>query len=123
MLDKAIKAVIESGRQELERLLARTAATAREAGEQVERAKADINGLAKMAEDVSAKALERFQGILTTEFVVYDSPSSENPSLVLQVGHGGHHLLRGMLGADKIEHGKYRALVLIERIGPLEEGR
>lgn len=123
MIEKAIKGVVEAGLNELERLRTQAADLAKEADRTLARARADIAALLKSAEDVNVKTLERFQGLLTTEFAVYKRENRANPFFVLQVDHGGYHQFRGVVGPQLLEPGKYRALLLIERAGPLEEGR
>ena len=69
------------------------------------------------------RTLERFQGLLTTEFPVYSREGGRNPAFILQVDHCGSHEFRGVVGPQLLEAGTYRALLLLERVGPLEEGR
>lgn len=123
MIEKAIKGIVDAGRAELTRLQEDVQGVGKRAAAEVARALAEIDGLIKLAEDVNVKTLERFQGLLTTEFPVYRFENGANPFFVLQVDHGGHHALRGVVGPGLLEPGKYRALLLIERVGPLEDGR
>jgi hypothetical protein len=120
MIEKAIKGIVDKWTEELLRLEVQVGDVGRHAATAVARAKDDIAALLKMAEDVNVKTLERFQGMLTTDFQVYKSENGAPPFFSLQVGHGGYHELRGVLGPEIQEAGKYRALVLIERVGPGE---
>jgi hypothetical protein len=123
MIDKAIKGIIGDGLDSLERLRGHAESVAKDAEQVLLRARADIAALVKMSEDVNVKTLERFQGLLTVEFPVHKRDNGANPYLVLQVDSGGYHQLKGVLGPQQLESGQYRALVLIERVGPLEHGR
>lgn len=123
MIDKAIKGIIGDGLDSLEGLRLQAESVVKGAAVVLQHARADIAALVKMSEDVNVKTLERFQGLLTVEFPIYKRDHGANPSLVLQVDQGGYHLLKGVLGPQQLESGQYRALVLIERVGPLENGR
>lgn len=123
MIEKAIKGIVDAGRAELVRLQADVQGVGKRAQAEVARAEAEIAGLIKLAADVNVNTLERFQGLLITEFPVYRRENATNPYLALQVDHGGYHQLRGVVGPELLEPGKYRALLLIERVGPLEDGR
>ena len=123
MIEKAIKGIVDAGSAELIRLQEDVQGVGKRAAAEVARAQAEIAGLIKLAEDVDVKTLERFQGLLTTEFQVYRREHGTNPFFSLQVDNSGHYQLRGVVGPELLEPGKYRALLLIERVGPMEDGR
>lgn len=114
MFQKSIEAIIAQGVRGLEALKKEAAATATEAQEQVQRCQSEIQTLVNLGKQVPEKVFDRYGCVLIGTFDHYNqSPSGMYASLRMS---NSEVQLRGLMGPEDLKPGKYRAIVLLEKI-------
>jgi len=108
----ALKRIIEEGKSELENIGKHIESRGESAQRVIERCKRDMAGVTKFAEDLPQKALEKFSIVLTTEFDFHNQSLGYGQ---LQF-EGASQTLHGLFGRREPLTGKYRAIVLLEKI-------
>lgn len=114
MFQKTIEAIISQGIKGLEALKKEAASTATEAQEQVQRCQSEIQSLVNLGKQVPEKVFDRYGHVLIGTFE-HDRQSSEGLYAVLQT-HYAQTQLKGLMGSEDLKPGKYRAIVLLEKI-------
>lgn len=104
--------IIAEGKNELERMLELSKSREDRAKEIIERCKRDMASVVQFAEDLPQKALEKFSIVLTTEFNFHNQGLGYGQ---LQF-EGASQSLHGLFGKREPLTGKYRAIVLLEKI-------
>jgi len=107
-----LKRIIEEGKRDLENLADLVKSREDRAQKVIERCKRDMAGVTQFAEDLPQKAMEKFSVVLTTEFDFHNQGLSYGQ---LQF-EGMSQTLHGLFGKREPLTGKYRAIVLLEKI-------
>lgn len=116
MFKKSVEKVIEEGLQSLNervRDIRREQASAEEA---VARCKAEIQNLTELAKEVNDKLFDRYTSVSAVTLLkrhAWSAPAT------LDLGDGMQPL-RPVMGQEHLPPGKYRAIVLFERLEAIE---
>lgn len=107
-----LKRIIEEGKTDLENI-AKLIESRRESAQKViERCKRDMAGVTQFAEDLPQKVLEKFSVVMTAEFDFHNQGLGYGQ---LQF-EGQSQTLHGLFGRREAITGKYRAIVILEKI-------
>jgi len=112
MFKEAIERLVANGEARMKDLQCSISNQADEAKREVARVSRDVGAIVKMAHDIPEKAFERFSHIMVTEFQIHQLRQAW---FALRVPEGDFQL-RGFLGHESLTEGKYRAVVMLERI-------
>jgi hypothetical protein len=114
-MNKALKAIIEEGVNELEELAERSVKREERARSVIERCKADMTALVRFAEDLPQAMLDKMSLVMTTDFS-FEGNYGSGAWASLEV-KGQRQMLRGMFGSsDEKLAGKYRAIVILSKV-------
>lgn len=120
MFKESIQSVIAAGTKHLEDLQRGCDEKSKEAAATVAKAKSEIAGLVTLAKEVPEKVFDRYSNVLVTELRLpfYNGGSNPSPhSFELTIDGMERVRLNGILGDTALKNGKYRAIVLLERVG------
>ena len=114
MFQKSIEAIIAQDVKGLEALKREAAATATEAQEQVQRSQSEIQALVNLGKQVPEKVFDRYGNVLIGTFV---QTARTLGGLYASIRLASVECqLRGLMGSEDIKPGKYRAIVLLEKL-------
>lgn len=114
MFKKSIEAIVSRGHQDLSDQVERISFLAREAQKEVENCRGEVAALVQLAKDVPEKTFDRYSSVMVSSVEVAPNDSSYPR---IQFGHArGPFDLRGLMGDEQIKPGKYRVVVLLERL-------
>lgn len=111
MFKKSIEAVIADGLQKMDHRSEVIQQVAKEARENVQKCRSEINSLVTLAQQVPEKVFDRYSNVLVSTIQI----QSEHSGVQLQIGIDNAHL-RGVMGPEVPPKGKYRVIVLLEPI-------
>lgn len=114
MFKKSIEAIIEAGLKEMEDKKQGIEGYARSAGEIIVRCESELRTLVQLAKDVPEKIFDRYSSVMVSSVEVH---SNDSCSPRIQFGYArGPFELRGLMGEEQIKPGKYRVVVLLEKL-------
>lgn len=116
MFKKAIEAVVKDGIEELRQMEENSKRAIERAAEIVATRKSEIEALVVLAKEVPEKVFDRYSNILICEFPLHSQNAGRMGDIGLRL-NGYHACLHGIMGPDDFKPGKYRAVVLLERMG------
>jgi hypothetical protein len=114
MFQKTIESIISEGVKGLEALKKAAADKGAEAAAQVQRCQSEIQSLVNLGKQVPDKVFDRYGHVLIGTFEQYNQ-SSSGLYAVLQIGQSQTQL-KGLMGSEDLKPGKYRAIVLLEKL-------
>jgi len=110
-MHETFRRIITEGEERLEVEKEKIRSSSKSASEIVERAKQDMAALSKFAEDLPNRMMDKFSHVLTGDLHV------GSPSTYAHLEFcGGRTDLRGLWGINDLKPGKYRAIVIIQKI-------
>jgi len=114
MIEKAVKAVIDRGIAELQTLMRSAESASSDAQEVVKRCKDEICSLIKITEDLPKSVFSNYLSVSVSTLRVQNEGRSNGMELSYE---GQYAKLTPITGSETLRRGKYRAILLIERVG------
>lgn len=114
MFQKTIEAIISEGVKGLEALKKGAADKAAEAAAQVQRCQSEIQSLVNLGKQVPEKVFDRYGHVLIGTFE-HQSQSLSGLYAELRTNQAITQL-KGLMGSEDLKPGKYRAIVLLEKL-------
>lgn len=114
MFQKTIEAIISEGVKGLEALKRQAAEKAVEAQAHVQRCQSEIQSLVNLGKQVPEKVFDRYGHVLVGTFE-HCNKSPAGLYAVLRTSQAETQL-RGLMGSEDIGPGRYRAIVLLEKL-------
>lgn len=115
MFQKSVEAIIAQGVKDLEASKRSIQTAVEGAGIKISQCQSEIQSLVTLAKQVPEKVFDRYSNILVgTTHHRESSPSGLYAELRLSCGEGTS--LQGLMGPEDLKPGKYRVIVLLERI-------
>ena len=117
MFRKAIEAIIQDGQKRLQELRASVQSASEAAKAEVEKRQREVEVLVDLSKNVPENVFGRFSNIMIGEFNVDPQDQASFGSASLDINHMTSCSLSGISGSATYPPGRYRAVVLLERIG------
>lgn len=114
MFQKTIEAIISEGVKGLEALKKQAVDKGIEAAAHVQRCQSEIQSLVNLGKQVPEKVFDRYGHVLIGTIEQYGN-SPVGLDAILQTSFG-HTNLRGLMGSEDLKPGKYRVIVLLEKL-------